>query len=460
MSNRTSGNIRAEALLGLAAALASAAAGAAPLKLEQFVAGWPLEVATDQKIFDVALTSDVYRYAAGVSDLAVLDARGNAMPFYRVSRAPVAATEQRAAFTPSPLYSMETADGVAQLSVATVDRQTNVTVTQVPAEPAKEIVAFVVDARTVSAPPVALELDWRVQAEPFLLDVRIEQSQTLTDWRLVGRASVAELKIGGTTVLHKRVPVNASAGGYFRVTWANTLPDWYLERATLVSSTIARAAPEVATVEPLAQTPAQLEAQPPPNALYFDAGGMLPVSSVTLDFAGDNGWASASLATASSLDGPWDAVAYSPLFYEIDYQGERFASEQVDVGRREARYWRVAPVEPLARERVALRLEYPAEQLRVSAAGTAPYLLAAGTLAPEAGPDSTFAAVWRELPTGRPPPLAELGERRELGGAAALRVPYAFPWRATLLWTVLGGGALAVAWMAVRLARELSAPQS
>jgi hypothetical protein len=354
---------------------------------------------------------------------------------------------------------METPAGGAQLSVATTDRETNVTVTQSAGEAAKEIVAFAIDARGVSATPVALELDWRAQAEPFLLDVRIEQSRTLTDWRLVGRASVAQLKVGGTDVLHKRVPVNASAGGYFRITWASTLPDWYLERATLVSSIVEPTVPQVATVEPLAETPAQDDARAS-NALYFDAGGTLPVSAVTLDFAGDNGWASGSIATASSLEGPWDTVAYSPLLYEIDYQGQRFASEPLEVGRREARYWRVTPVEPVARERVALRLQYPAEQLRVSAAGTAPYLLAAGTLAPEAGPDPTFAAVWRELPAGVAPPRAVLGELRELGGAAALRAPYAFPWRVTLLWTVLAGGALAVAWMAVRLARELKGPQS
>jgi hypothetical protein len=460
MSNRSNRFFRALARMGAAAVFAAGVAGAAPLKLEQFVAGWPLDVAADQKVFDVALTSEVYRYAATSNELAVLDAFGNTMPFYRVSPAPVAATEQRVPLMPSPLYSMETPDGVAQLSVATADRQTNVTVTQGAGEREKEIVAFVIDARGVSATPVAFELDWRAQTEPFLLDVRIEQSRTLADWRLVGRASVAELRIGGADVLHKRVPVNASAGGYFRVTWANTLPDWYLERATLVSATVARVAPEMATVEPLAEIRSPLDAHPPPNALYFDAGGTLPVSSVTLDFADDNGWASGSVATASSLDGPWHAVAYSPLFYEIDYQGQRFASEPLEVGRRDARYWRIATAEPLARERVALRLQYPAEQLRVSAAGTAPYLLAAGTLAPQAGPDATFAAVWSELPPGSAPPRAALGPLRELGGVAALQVPYEFPWRVTLLWAVLGGGAFAVAWMAVRLARELKGPQS
>jgi hypothetical protein len=459
--------------LGAAAVLALGTTAAEPLRLEQFEVGWPLDVPENERIFDVPLTADVYRHAASASQLAVLDAAGNPMPFYRVSPPPASATEQRVTLQPSPLHSNEAPEVVAQLSVAATERQTSVTVTRSSAETATEIVAFVVDARAVSAQPVAFELDWRAQAEPFLLDVRIEQSRALKDWQLVGRASVAQLAIGGADVLHKRVPVNASAGGYFRFTWSHTLPDWYLERVTLVSSSVARATPEVAIVAPLAHAPAQPSrpgVDTPRNALYFDAGGALPVSSVALEFsdagggnddgAGGSGWASGSVATARTLDGPWETVAYSTLFYEIDYQGQSFASDAVAVGRREARYWRVATDERLASGRVALRLEFPLEHLRVSAAGAPPYLLAAGTLAPEAGPDATFAAVWRDLPPRAAPPRVAVGSLRELGGAAALQAPHVFPWRTTLLWIVLGGGAFAVAWMAVRLARELKDSKS
>jgi len=450
-------------VLALTVAALCACAAAAQLKPQQFEVGWPLDVPGDQKIFDVPLTPEVYRHAASANQVAVLDAAGNAMSFYRVVPPPASATEQRVALTPSPLYSQEAPDAIAQLSVATADRQTNVTVTRGAEEPGKQIVAFVVDARDVAARPVALELNWRPQAEPFLLEVRIEQSRTLTDWQLVGRASVAQLRIGGADVLHERVPVSASTGGYFRVTWADTVPQWYLAGVTVVSSTIARAQPEVASVGPLADVPrqsTQREPRPPANALYFDAGAILPVSSVTLDFTGGNGWASGSIATASALEGPWDTVAYGPLFYELDYQGQGFVSDPLVLGRREARYWRVTTAEPLARERVALRLEYPAETLRVSAEGRAPYLLVAGTFAKEAGPDATFAAVWSAMPAPAAPARAALGESRVLGGATALQAPYVFPWRVTLLWLILSGGALAVGWMAVRLARELGKPQS
>jgi hypothetical protein len=122
----------------------------------------------------------------------------------------------------------------------------------------------------------------------------------------------------------------------------------------------------------------------------------------------------------------------------------------------------VLPAAPLRGERLELRLDYPRQYLRVAArGGSPPYLLAAGTLANEAGPDPAFAAVWSELNDAAVTvPLAQLRERRELAGAAALVAPWRFPWRTAALWVVLCGGVLVVGWMAVRLAREKQAPNS
>jgi hypothetical protein len=80
----------------------------------------------------------------------------------------------------------------------------------------------------------------------------------------------------------------------------------------------------------------------------------------------------------------------------------------------------------------------------------------AGTLAEDAGPDATFAAVWAEVaPTPRTVPIATLGAKRELGGEDARRASRPFPWRTAVLWGVLVGGVLVVGGMAVRLAREM-----
>jgi hypothetical protein len=435
----------------------TAAAGACTARAElapgQFAVGWPLELPAEQAFFDIPLTLDVYANAPSIEQIAVLDAAGEPMPFYRVRQEPPAASEHRVTLDVSPVYA-ESDEGVsADLRVTDRSGRTSVTVTQ-PAE-ASAITAFIVDARGVAMAPTAMELDWRTQQQPFLLDVLVEQSVTLADWRLVGRASVAALAIGGAEVRHGRVPLAARAGGYYRITWSGGVPQWLLERATVVTTAETRPARDVARLVPLAADAAPRGDAAAAGAAYFDAGGSLPVAAVALEFDGRDGWATADVAASASLDGPWQPLAYGELFYEVGMSGERLASAPVAVGRHEARYWRVNPASPLARERVTLRLEYPAEHLRFAAQGSPPYLLTAGTRAAEAGPDAAFAAVWSELGRREAPPRAILGMRRDLGGAAALAGPREVPWRTIALWAVLGGGVLAVAWMAVRLAREM-----
>src|SRR5690606_34972972 len=91
-----------------------------------------------------------------------------------------------------------------------------------------------------------------------------------------------------------------------------------------------------------------------------------------------------------------------------------------------------------------------------AAEGRAPYLLAAGTRSPEAGPDPTFEAVWRTLAQqDETVPRAELGSMRVLGGAAAVTPVRAIPWTLVGLWVALAAGVLVVGAMAIRLGREL-----
>jgi hypothetical protein len=431
---------------------AAVVASAAALDPQQFVAGWPIEAPADAEVFDVPLTAEVYAAAPNVAQLAVLDANGAPQPFFRRSPAAAAPAEQRVVLEASPLYAGGPA-GAPSVGVTTSGQRTSVTVTPGAAGGAA-VTGFVLDARGVAAAPVALELDWRELPQPFLLDVVVEQSTDLTAWRPVGRASVAALEIGGAIVRHTRVPLRADAGGYLRVTPGRGVADWQLLRATLVSSTASPTPPQSAALAPLAASAAPESA--PPNALFFDAGGMLPVQSLTLAFAADDGWVRADVAASRTLDGPWLPVAYGELFYALSFQGQTFASSPIAVGRQEARYWRVVPAEPLRGAAPALALTYPQEHLRVAANGGAPYLLAAGTRAEEAGPDATLAAVWSELrPAAEVVPFATLGARRELGGAAALVAPRPFPWRTAALWAVLVGGVLVVATMAVRLARDM-----
>jgi hypothetical protein len=249
------------------------------------------------------------------------------------------------------------------------------------------------------------------------------------------------------------VPVRARAGGYYRITPDRSVEDWYLVRAALITTEAPAA--ETLTVRTPALPASALPADAVPEALYFDAGGALPAATAAVAFPDDVGWVRADVAASDSLEGPWRTAAHGALFYSLRLEDSTFASMPVALGRRELRYWRVTPTSGAQAQGLELVLTSPQEYLRVSAGGATPYLLAAGTLAEEAGEDRTFAAVWGELDPRPEVPVATLGTRRELGGADALRAPREFPWRTATLWSVLVGGVLVVGVMAVRLAREM-----
>ncbi len=186
----SSAGVRAS-IAAVGAALAASAAALDPL---EFVAGWPIEAPADAKVFDVPLTAEVYAAANGIEQLAVLDANGEPQPFFRRSPPPTPPTEQRVVLEASPLYA-GSAGGGPSVGVTTSARGTSVTVTPgAPSDPRSR--GFVLDARAVTTAPIALDLDWRALPQPFLLEVSVEQSTDLTNWRGVGRGSVAELAIG------------------------------------------------------------------------------------------------------------------------------------------------------------------------------------------------------------------------------------------------------------------------
>jgi hypothetical protein len=445
-------NRRALFAAGLLAGGLVTGAAAAPLALERFVAGWPVEAPPQAEFFDLELPADVYGDAGDPRQIAVLDATGEPQSFFVLAPEKPSVLEEGIMLDASPLYAERPRGAVA--SVTTEERRTAVTVTQAEDE-SPTVIGFVVDARDVAFAPVAIELDWRELPQPFIVPVQIEQSTDLTDWRRVGGASVAALNIGDSQVRQARVPIAARSGGYLRITAGRGVADWYLVRARLIGTSAEVLPPARASLEPLAPdaSPESAEA----DVLYFDAGGALPVSAVTLDFGATGGFLRADVAASDTLDGPWRTLTVLGLFYDVDFQRQRFTNEPYALGRHSARYWRVSPRSPARGSAPRLVLEYVPDTLRVAARGQTPYLLVAGTLASEAGPDAALASVWSTLRAAAAVPRATIGERRELGGVAALTAPRVFPWRVAALWGLLAAGVLVVALMAFRLAREMHA---
>jgi hypothetical protein len=426
----------------------------AVLDPQKFVAGWRLNLTSEGAFYDVLLSHEVYQFGRSLNELAVLDANGEPMPFYRVAVPSAAVSEEFTTRGVSPIYVRQEDGAAADLRVTTQGDRTDVVVTRSAVQESEhEVVAFIVDAREIEGIPTAIELVWDPLDRPFLMSVSIAHSDDLTHWRRVGSGSIASLAIDGASVTHGKIAITGREGGYYRLKWSRLVSDWQLESVVLATSALT----ELATFNRVDLSPIEVpEEQASDDALYFDAGGALPTTSIDLVFPDKNRWGNASIYFGNSTDGPWQQLGSRRLFYDIDFEGERLASEPLSLRRVEARYWKVLVDSKTTTEDMQLRLEYPEERLRFAANGEPPYQLVGGTLSDEAGPDTTFAAVMGALdPDKAIVATAHLGTRTVLGGPAVLVIPTEFPWRTVYLWAALLAAVLVVGFMAVRLAREM-----
>jgi hypothetical protein len=446
--------------LGLAIIVCCSAgsAAAAALDPQKFVAGWPLDASGEETFYDLPLTHEVYRFGRSLDELAVLDANREPMPFYRVAVASPAISESRTSLAVSPIYVQQKVEAGADLSISLQRDRTDVSIKRPGQEESSaELVAFVADARGVEHLPYALELQWQPLERPFLMNVTVEQSNDLNNWRRVGGGSIAALAIEDAPLAHRNIEIAGRPGGYYRVTWNRSVDDWVLERVEVITTSLT----EQATFGRVALPAVPVTPEDAPaNARFFDAGGALPVTRVDLVMPSSNQWVNASIYAANSIDGPWRKVRHWQLFYDVEFEGERLRSEPLDVGRVEARFWRVLFGKDIAPEDIDLSLEYPEERLRFSANGEAPYQLVGGTLLQAAGPDPTLAAVMKALsPDPAKIATARVGRRVNLGGPGALEIPTEFPWRTVYLWAALLAAAAVVGFMAIKLARDMFATQ-
>ena len=416
----------------------------------EFAVGWPLELNGESEFYDIPLRADVYRNARSLDQMAVLDANGEPMPFYRVVEEPEPAAESLVTLDVSPVYRTQGGELIGGLTVEASDERVDVRF-GLPPEGRAQIVAFVTDARELRTSPFAVDLRWNEIEEPFLTTATISHSDDLAQWNVVGEGSIASLAIDDTRVRHSRIPIDGRVGGYYRIGWAGDTPaPWVLDQLDLIVSE----EPDPTPVELVVLEPVPGPADAEEYAFFFNAGGLLPIRAVELELVNPNTWANASIDFGDSLEGPWSLVASRRLYYRVDFQGDQVRAPVVQIASRGARFWRVRPDRSLGEDGIELQLHYPREHLRFAANGAAPYRLVGGGLSTEAGPDLVLSQVWEQLDEEMAVTVAGLGTMSELGGEAAFIPPREFPWRSALLWGALSLGALAVGWMALRLGRE------
>lgn len=320
-------------------------------------------------------------------------------------------------------------------------------------EASGRIEAYLVDASALESPPERLLVDWTSAGdEGFTVSLDVLASDDLAHWRTAaGGAPLADLRSGPDVLLHNEIPLSGGQAKYLRIQWPEALG------ATRVTRVRAAFAP--AEVPPANHTLAieGLKETDGVSAWAFDGAGFRPQVQARLRFARPNAVVNGTLYSRASQDRAWQR-RHGGLFYSLEHQGTLMESTPARFPPVTDPEWRFVVGEGQGfqdADRPTLELGWVPHRLTFVASGPPPYRVAFGST--EAMPaERPLAALLEDLEDrgGELTTPAQASEIYTLGGERKLEPP--LPWRTWVLWAVLLGGVLMLAWMVRGLFRQLS----
>jgi hypothetical protein len=314
------------------------------------------------------------------------------------------------------------------------------------------VTSYVIDARDRSLPLSALELHWPDGAPDFSGRLRVESSDDLAVWRIVrGDAPIVSLRASGAQLIQSRVEFPAAKAKFWRLTWLGKPAPFQLSSVTAVPA----AAPPQA--ERVTLTVAAIPGDQNHREFLFDLGARFPVNQVDIELPEANSVLRLQLLSRAHSTDSWRELTQAEFFRVQTGSSER-RNDPIRVTTNSDRYWlaRVTPADAAGSAgALKLQVSWDQQDLVFLARGQGPYVLAYG-YDRAAAASTALTLLLKDVTVQQ----ASLGSVRLAGGPGRLESPRVVPWKRLILWSVLAGGIVLLAWMAYRLSRELSGTQA
>jgi Protein of unknown function (DUF3999) len=435
--------------LGLTLMTAGRLAGAVD-RPGDFAYGVPIEVTQSAAAYRVALPLDVYIKSTHVDlrDIRVFNADGEVVP-YEIQQAPagVAPPDET---TPLPLFALrgDAQPALTGLRVTIQSSATSVNL-QAGATPAQDrtITSYLLDARQISGPLYALQLQWPEDAADFTGSVRVEAADDLTRLHeIISSVTVINLHGSGARLVQNRIDLNGSKAKFWRLTWIGKAAPFE------VTSVNAQTTPDRREPQTVSLTVKGIQANAKPQEYSFDLGARLPVTKIDLLLPQENSVATVQLLSRNAVTDSWRSIIAADFFRLGEQVSDRH-NRPFEIGQDSDRFWLArferAPAASSAPPQ--LQVKWDAQDIVFLARGPGPYQLAYGNAAVTAASSPLGA-----LLAGMNVVKGTAGAPTILGGADRMTPPpHTVAWKMTILWTILGSGMLLLAFMAYRLSREL-----
>jgi hypothetical protein len=442
-------------------ALAVFAIAARPVAAQapgDFAMRQPLAVTGDKAFFRVELPDAVYDGAGrpDLGDLRVFNGDGALVPFAFMPRPrAVAAQTPRRPLALFPLTVDTTLPEAADLSIklrkdaagTTVDIRardgTSVAGTRV--------VGYLIDAGPADEHPLVALVTALPEGGSANARVRIDASDDLDRWRtVVAGAPLLALEYNGRRLVRDRIEFAPLRARYLRLTWLTPAPPELSAVAGDIGDRLVEPQRRIRKAGGSADADA-------PATFVFDLGAALPVDRITLELPEVNTVAPVSWEARTGARDPWHVLG-SSVVYRLRQDTGEVVSAEFAIAPMPLRYFR-ARIDPRAGVGAAppqLVAGWYAQEIVYAARGSTPFELAYGSrsVAPAA---LSIATLVPGYVVGKPLPdnvgAATISTAPSAANLAALREPLdAKRW---LLWGSLVLASLLLAYMALRLSREM-----
>ena len=390
-----------------------------------------------------------------LADLRVFNGNGEQVPF-AIER-PVAGTAAGAATALSLFPLKDDSDATLDAIRVTIESGKGSINVQTgnQAQQSGRIGRYLVDGRALDVAVSALRLEWPQDAPDFAGRVNVEESDSLTDWRIVRSAApIANLHSTADRLVEQRIEFPPTKARFWRLSWAGTAAPFAL------TSVFGEPARQSVDALHASMNVAATAARSVPGEFQYDLGATVPVDRVNLELPDLNTVVDVELLSRDRPQDAWRAVRHGG-FYRLKSEGEELRNGPVSVLPNSARYWMVR-TDPgqggLGKTAPRLVVEWVPHEVVFIARGSPPFYVAYGS-----GVAQSAAGSLDMLPKNVAIATAALSAPEASGGDSLLLAPAApFPWKTPLLWLVLTVGAGVLGWMAYRLSKDVSrdAPKS
>lgn len=421
-----------------------------------------VEISGQAALYSFQVPDDVYRIAtrSDLGDLRIFNSEGAAAP-HELSRVD-ASIEKSIVAAAIPFFPIEgslpSGLGSNDIEVSQDASGKMLRVWIAGSQPKKEggRSSYLLDLRNFKRQLVAFEIQSEDITPNKIVDVQIDGSPDLKDWRSVAASGVlARLNYLGQEVIQNRFEFSSGGAQFLRLSFPDDdkISIMSIKGEFLNSE---RKAPVESWL------PLQSSRDPKlPTTFFFDSEGFFPARSVRVTLPQLNTFVRIRLSSKPTLEAAW-VPRWNGTVYRLATKGGELGSAPQILGNGTSdRYWRLeveGKDSQLGMGGPSLVLGWVPHEVYFIAQGQPPFQLAYGNARVAAADFGVAQLAAASAGQGIAAEAAILGEPREVGGMASRVLPKVeepLPWKKWTLWAVLVGFLAVVGVMALRLAKDL-----